>query len=92
MNDLRSPLPFLLFLATAACLTGATGAADSVAISSVPLALRGVPPRRISEGVFSSLVGSGAFGGALAPRRPNEAGLAPAAGIKGTPPAVATPA
>ena len=76
----------LLFL-----VFGCRGAAESASPTSLPLALRGVDPRRISGGVYSSLVGSGAYGPTASAPRPNTAGIAPSAGIKGTPPAVLDP-
>lgn len=55
--------------------------------AALPALLRGVDPRRVSTGVYMSLVGSGAYG--PMPARPSEdlAGLVPSAGLKGTPPA-----
>jgi len=61
------------------------GAADLPARPGLPGPLRGVDPRRISGGVYGSLVGSGAYGPVPSAQRPDLAGLAPASGIKGTP-------
>lgn len=81
MRSLATPAAALILVAR-------LGAADPAPTSGPPLALRGVDPRRISAGVFMSLAGSGAFGGAVPSLRPEVAGLAPQGGIKGTPPAV----
>jgi len=63
-------------------------AAQAASPADLPPALRGVDPRRISGGVYSSLVGSGAYGPVVSTPRPDAEGVAPAGGIKGTPPAV----
>jgi len=67
---------------------GRLGAAEAAPHPDLPLALRGVDPRRVSAGVYSSLVGSGAYGPVISTPMPDAAGLAPSGGIKGTPPAV----
>ncbi len=64
------------------------GAATSQPAVDLPLALRGVDPRRISSGVYRSLVGSGAFAVQSPPLTPRASGVVPPQGVKGTPAAV----
>jgi len=83
--------PRLRRSAAVACAVLAVTRLDAVDLPArpgLPEPLRGVDPRRISGGVYASLVGSGAYGPVAPAAGADLAGLAPASGIKGTPPAI----
>ena len=92
------PLPFPRTSGTALVLCASLGmlvlglaipsAAETTPSGELPLALREVDPRRISGGVYSSLVGSGAYGPVPSGQGPRTSVVAAPGGIKGTPPDV----